>query len=471
VKAHDHEEQLREFFKHHPVDNPRYLKRYVKEHPANKMAWYLLGKEYAAQGKHGKALYCFTQAGEIYEAFEKQEAPVIADKADRNRQPEESLQRKSNKRFRLIVWLRRLTAAAVVVLLMAYSPVPDKPSATIDAPKAIPADQLKQTKVYYMTQEKTKENIGAALQEIVVKEAIDSYSILVQGEPTADRRWIRWLKPPNVLLSVEGKADASELHIQYHDASSCDCRPTEPVKARSILEPWMSQQEQELILRSALAAFYRKNSRLPDDVQELNRPYPDNVLPGLTPFMTEKYRQEKAALDANALAMAINGGERPGPASGQPYLTKPLTEPLQIIVDKENHRLALVSGNIIIRNYPVGLGGDKTPEGEFAITEKVRNPNGKSDGEFGSRGMTLSDTLYAIHGTNKPSSIGLDQSLGCVRMLKEDVEELFDMVPLGTKVTIGRGMLPDEIERSGHPFQMPLFSEETNPGKIYKWLD
>ncbi|GJM84202.1 hypothetical protein HMSSN139_66980 [Paenibacillus sp. HMSSN-139] len=68
------------------------------------------------------------------------------------------------------------------------------------------------------------------------------------------------------------------------------------------------------------------------------------------------------------------------------------------------------------------------------------NPNGKDDGEFGSRGMQLSDTNYAIHGTNEPDSIGKDESLGCIRMGKKDVEELFDLVPKGTKVKIGKGI-------------------------------
>ncbi len=41
------------------------------------MAWYLLGRDYMSKGQHGKATYCFTQAGEVYEAFEQQAAPVI----------------------------------------------------------------------------------------------------------------------------------------------------------------------------------------------------------------------------------------------------------------------------------------------------------------------------------------------------------------------------------------------------------
>ena len=99
--------------------------------------------------------------------------------------------------------------------------------------------------------------------------------------------------------------------------------------------------------------------------------------------------------------------------------------------------------------------------------------------------MTLSDTLYAIHGTNKPSSIGKDESHGCVRMQQADVEELYDMVTHQTKVTIGKGILPEPGSGDGsgafgsgagrgkpdQSFGLPLQTNDSNPGKKYKWLD
>ncbi|WP_282936698.1 hypothetical protein [Paenibacillus sp. RC67] len=89
MKAKDHDEQLQQFFQHHPLENPQYLKKYVREHPTNKMAWYLLGREYDAQGKRGKALYCYTQAGEIYEAFENQTIAVSPESEQSLRQWEQ----------------------------------------------------------------------------------------------------------------------------------------------------------------------------------------------------------------------------------------------------------------------------------------------------------------------------------------------------------------------------------------------
>ncbi|MDF2961574.1 MAG: ErfK/YbiS/YcfS/YnhG family protein [Paenibacillus sp.] len=480
MKEKDHEEQLRQFFKHQ--EDPLHLKKYVRKHPNNKMAWYLLGREYDAQGKRGKALYCYSQAGEIYEAFENQAIPVSLES-------QQSLKRWERK-GKVKRWLNRIRILSLTVMALlgiAYMPVYNtsdvEPASNVPSlPLEVSASQVEQTKVYYVTGSKSKENVGAALQEMLIKERVNSYAILAYGKPTDDGRWISWLKPPDLLLSVEGKQDPAQQQIYYHDAESCICQPTDPSKAKAIYNSWAGQREQELVLRSAIDAYTRKNGKAPDGLEALNQPYPLNVLPGFTPFMQQLYDQQKDQLAVETpnqppanistpLTAVHTAVPVTNPAPGAGGLIKPLTEPVRIVVDKTNYRLAVISGQMIVRSYPVGLGADKTPEGTFEITEKVRNPNGKSNGDFGSRGMTLSDTLYAIHGTNKPSSIEKDQSLGCVRMLQADVEELFDMVPLGTSVTIGKGLLPPEIKRGEPSFRLPLHSDETNPGKVYKWLD
>ncbi|MBW7460093.1 L,D-transpeptidase, partial [Paenibacillus sepulcri] len=57
-------------------DDMAYLKRYVQNHPDNRMAWYLLGKQYVIEEKEAKANYCFLKAGSIYEAFERKQHPL-----------------------------------------------------------------------------------------------------------------------------------------------------------------------------------------------------------------------------------------------------------------------------------------------------------------------------------------------------------------------------------------------------------
>ncbi|ALS21032.1 L,D-transpeptidase family protein [Paenibacillus naphthalenovorans] len=469
LKSKDPKDQLQLFFK----QDPQYLKTYVKEHPNNKMAWYLLGREYEAQGKQGKALYCYAQAGEIYEAYENQKVNLPPEALEQIR-GWGSTRKRRRRMGRLRLGLALLMLAAAVLFAPGAPSLPVYVTEKeVPLPEGVTPAQLQETKVYYITGGKTQERIGAALQSMLLEERISSFAILARGIPMGQTSWISWLRKPEVLLSVEAKQDASQQQINYHDAESCGCQPADPGKAEQIVAAWMSKQEQELVLKSAIAYYTKANGRAPEQLTELTASYPGNVLPGVTADMQGLFDRQKDEIAAETAEwVKQNGSPKASEAMpGAEGLTKPMKEPLRIVVDKSAHRLALVSGNLIVRSYAVGLGGDRTPEGTFAITEKVRNPNGKSNGEFGSRGMTLSDTLYAIHGTNRPSSIGKDESLGCIRMRKEDVEELFDMTPLGTPVTIGRGLLPAEESRSGSPFRLPLQTGETNPGKVYRWLN
>jgi lipoprotein-anchoring transpeptidase ErfK/SrfK len=65
---------------------------------------------------------------------------------------------------------------------------------------------------------------------------------------------------------------------------------------------------------------------------------------------------------------------------------------------------------------------------------------GGPDNPLGARALYLYqdnvDTLYRIHGTNEPSSIGKAMSSGCIRMLNEDIASLYDKVAIGTPVTV-----------------------------------
>jgi lipoprotein-anchoring transpeptidase ErfK/SrfK len=224
---------------------------------------------------------------------------------------------------------------------------------------------------------------------------------------------------------------------------------------------------------------YRERSGVwPSEPSELNGDYPLNTMAGWNEKMTPWFEELKAVLDNKKDGKipstvgwpGVESGEESGQALPAGQFAPLKDEPMEIIVDKTNHRLAVVSGNVLLRNYAVGLGGGKTPEGRFAITEKVRNPNGRSDGAFGSRGMTLSDTRYGIHGTDEPDSIGQDESHGCVRMKKEDLEELYDLVPIGTPVTIAKGGLPSELRAPTERFRLSNEKDETNPRKVYDWL-
>ncbi len=111
--------------------------------------------------------------------------------------------------------------------------------------------------------------------------------------------------------------------------------------------------------------------------------------------------------------------------------------------------------------HPIGIGkiGWQTPEGSTKVTSKQKNPtwtppvsvrkehkeNGDPlpprvppgpDNPLGAYKMTLGWPSYLIHGTNKPYGVGMRSSHGCIRFYPEDISELYDQIPVGTKVTV-----------------------------------
>ncbi len=65
-------------------------------------------------------------------------------------------------------------------------------------------------------------------------------------------------------------------------------------------------------------------------------------------------------------------------------------------------------------------------------------PGGAPNNPMGAAAMTLSGGEYAIHGTNRPESIGKFASYGCIRMFNDDIVDLFGRVNIGTEVVVTR---------------------------------
>ena len=118
-----------------------------------------------------------------------------------------------------------------------------------------------------------------------------------------------------------------------------------------------------------------------------------------------------------------------------------------IVVDKSQNQLLLTEDNQFIKTYPVATGKDNsTPVGTFKIVTRIPNPVWYKQGAvvppesveniLGTRWLGISKQGYGIHGSVDPSAIGKQVTAGCVRMSNSDVEELFDIVPVGTEVTI-----------------------------------
>ncbi|HEY8332459.1 MAG TPA: L,D-transpeptidase [Tardiphaga sp.] len=131
--------------------------------------------------------------------------------------------------------------------------------------------------------------------------------------------------------------------------------------------------------------------------------------------------------------------------------------PGTIVVKTGERRLYLVLDDGHAVRYPVGVGkAGKQWAGTTKIDGKYRQPawappaevkrdnpsipdviaGGSPANPMGVAAMTLAGGEYAIHGTNRPASIGGYVSYGCVRMYNEDITDLFERVPVGTKVVV-----------------------------------
>jgi lipoprotein-anchoring transpeptidase ErfK/SrfK len=148
--------------------------------------------------------------------------------------------------------------------------------------------------------------------------------------------------------------------------------------------------------------------------------------------------------------------------------------PGTIVVDTPNTYLYYVLGNNRAIRYGVRVGRDGfTWTGVQKISRKAEWPDwhppaemierqpylprfmaGGPGNPLGARAMYLGSTVYRIHGTNQPSTIGHFVSSGCIGMLNEDVSDLFDRVKVGTRVVVlpgGGPHHPEETTASAQP--------------------
>jgi len=146
-----------------------------------------------------------------------------------------------------------------------------------------------------------------------------------------------------------------------------------------------------------------------------------------------------------------------------------------LIVDTPNTHLYYVLGNGRAIRYGVRVGRDGfTWTGVQKISRKAEWPDwhppsemierqpylprfmaGGPGNPLGARAMYLGSTVYRIHGTNQPSTIGKFVSSGCIGMLNEDVSDLFDRVKVGTRVVVLPGGAPPASTATASAQPMP----------------
>jgi lipoprotein-anchoring transpeptidase ErfK/SrfK len=127
-----------------------------------------------------------------------------------------------------------------------------------------------------------------------------------------------------------------------------------------------------------------------------------------------------------------------------------------IIIETSERHLYLVESETRAVRYGIGIGRDGfTSGGLLRITRKIERPDwtappdliarqpylprfmaGGAGNPLGARVVDLGNTVYRIHGTNAPETIGQLLLLGCFRLVNDDVADLYDRVPVGTRVIV-----------------------------------
>jgi lipoprotein-anchoring transpeptidase ErfK/SrfK len=208
----------------------------------------------------------------------------------------------------------------------------------------------------------------------------------------------------------------------------------------------------------------------PDDQRVVRPPGAIGSAPNAAP--------QQAAPPENSSVMTLPPEDQP--ETGQPkelpanlkkqMVDFPTKEPAgTIVIDTPHTYLYLVLGNGRAMRYGIGVGREGFT---WAGTERIsrmkewpdwfppsemieRQPYlprmmaGGPGNPLGARALYLGNTLYRIHGTNQPSTIGQYVSSGCIRLLNGDIEDLFSRVQVGTRVVVLPSQSPPQTAANG----------------------
>ncbi len=192
------------------------------------------------------------------------------------------------------------------------------------------------------------------------------------------------------------------------------------------------------------------------------------------PFEIRKVNMELLDPEFRRQLVPFNGPEQPG----------------TLVIDPKNHFLYSVRENGEAVRYGVGVGregfgwnGDATvqrkaewPDWHPPKEMRLRQPElpermaGGPENPLGARALYLyqgnRDTLYRIHGTFEPWTIGKDVSSGCIRMLNEEVVDLYLRTPIGTRVVVRPESNPVPVLSMAQPAAAPVQAAPRAPGGL-----
>jgi len=174
-------------------------------------------------------------------------------------------------------------------------------------------------------------------------------------------------------------------------------------------------------------------------------PTPDSLLYEVVPGDTLYDIAEKSGTTPELLKRS-NGISKEGKIYPGMRL-KVMKGKFSALIEKKRNRLTLLADGKKVKQYRVATGEKgSTPAGTFKIVNKLENPTwfhagvvlppDSPDNILGTRWMGFDSPGYGIHGTTLPQTIGTQSSKGCIRMLNSEAEELYDLLPVGTRVVV-----------------------------------
>jgi lipoprotein-anchoring transpeptidase ErfK/SrfK len=177
---------------------------------------------------------------------------------------------------------------------------------------------------------------------------------------------------------------------------------------------------------------------------------------GVLLFPSQSFAQQRQDVGDQPGRVADDGYQLDPEWQKQVVLYRTTEPPGTIIVQTAERHLYLIQPGGRALRYGIGVGRDGFQwQGLVTITKKAEWPDwtpppemiarqpylprfmaGGPGNPLGARAMYLGATVYRIHGTNQPWTIGTKISSGCFRLVNADVADLYDRVPVGTKVII-----------------------------------
>lgn len=246
------------------------------------------------------------------------------------------------------------------------------------------------------------------------------------------------------ILLLASVASVAALAVQPASAQSRYAERPPLVVSPDLSAPWVVQLKRAPDGRRVAVPTVRRQVSMQQPPRQLRRVQraPDGVRTAAVPAPVKR----QFTMDPIFLPQEVD------------YLTKEKAG--TIVIDQESKFLYFVRGDGTARRYGVGVGKEGMawrgtervtnkrewpewrPPAEMIAREKKKGrilPTlmaGGPENPLGARALYLGDTLYRIHGTNAPWTIGTSNSSGCIRMRNEDVVELYEMVGVGTKVVV-----------------------------------